>query len=88
MSMTEQTQETKPKLTQKDYNQKWLSSLTPERRKEYFRQKARIKRGWKCSRCNKPLDNDIGYKPLGTKDKLCETCTTQEIIQRHKEKTT
>ena len=75
------------KEKQKQYNQKWLSSKDPEARKEYFRLKARQKRGWKCSRCNKPLDNDIGYKPLGTKEKVCESCIMKEIIQRHKQKT-
>ena len=88
--MTEVKQEEKPQLTekekQKQYNQKWLSKRDPEANKEYFRLKARIKRGWKCSRCNKPLENDIGYKPLGSKEKLCEDCTTKEIIQRHRQK--
>jgi hypothetical protein len=98
MSMTEQEefkidQETQAKLNsimeqrkkQRDYNQKWLSKLTPEQRKEYFRLKARTKRNWKCSRCSKPLANDIGYKPLGTNEKICETCIIKEIIQRKRE---
>jgi hypothetical protein len=78
MSMTELEQ---PQLTEKEkqklYNQKWLAKLTPEQRKEYFKQKARQTRGWKCADCgSEPL-----LKTLDTKEKLCLKCFIKRLKQ-------
>jgi len=72
---TEQTQEEKPKLTQKDYNQKWLNKLPEEQRKKYFKLKAREKRNWKCKDCGQePI-----IKTLETKVKLCIPCLVKRL---------
>ena len=78
---TEITQTEKEK--QKTYNQTWLSKLSEEDRKKYFRLKVRESRGWKCKDCGgTPI-----VKMLETKDKVCVKCLVKRL-QKQKEQTT
>jgi hypothetical protein len=75
--MTEET--TTEKVVEEVLDQKPFK--LPEKDRVYFREKMREQRQWKCSKCGgKPA-----FKNLETKEKLCEPCTVQYLIQKSKE---
>jgi hypothetical protein len=75
MSMTEtEIKMLDSKEKQKQYNQKWLSKLSPEERKKYFKLKARQTRGWVCACGSQPI-----VKWLDSKEKLCLKCLIKKL---------